>query len=380
MTSSNANASASSEAQNFDSRNSIIIGHTAISKSALEADLRLLMLAFQRKQSYKFSAFADTWKEYNFSLIHFACPEKNGRENFMQALFQIVLGLPLGNATRSLLCPLPSLLHAARELGASGNSGHAVNMEIFAQCLRLLRAMEHLRYRLRLPPTQDRGRISVLRERAGSHGEWDRRGGGRREREVGPRECAMAFAWTTFSIERQLSEIEKEVMTGGLGGLNNTTILNELTDFAKRYTETKQRLVTTPQATIFARSMLAGESEEEPDPSVLTNWMVTSALNADSTESIMQIRAAVDRFKEERLQRARAGYYAGAVGLAEGPARAGELNGNRPLNERRAQIRQSDYTNRGYIPAAARATMRSLEREAHAREFSLDAAPPGFGH
>lgn len=52
----------------------------------------------------------------------------------------------------------------------------------------------------------------------------------------------------------------------------------------------------------------------------------------------------------------------------------------RPLNERRAQIRQSNYTNRGYIPAATRATMRSLEREAQSREFSLDAAPPGFGH
>ncbi|RUO96597.1 small nuclear RNA activating complex, subunit SNAP43-domain-containing protein [Jimgerdemannia flammicorona] len=368
MTSSNANASASSEAQNFDSRNSIIIGHTAISKSALEADLRLLMLAFQRKQSYKFSAFADTWKEYNFSLIHFACPEKNGRENFMQALFQIVLGY----FSSSLLEMQLGVFYALYLLYfTQPENWERVGIRVTLSTWKSLHNVYVYCAQWNIPDT-----VYVF-HRLKTEGAFqfcasvlDRTANGTAEAEDGENE----------SIERQLSEIEKEVMTGGLGGLNNTTILNELTDFAKRYTETKQRLVTTPQATIFARSMLAGESEEEPDPSVLTNWMVTSALNADSTESIMQIRAAVDRFKEERLQRARAGYYAGAVGLAEGPARAGELNGNRPLNERRAQIRQSDYTNRGYIPAAARATMRSLEREAHAREFSLDAAPPGFGH
>lgn len=51
----------------------------------------------------------------------------------------------------------------------------------------------------------------------------------------------------------------------------------------------------------------------DPKPDILANLMVISPLNSDSAESIAQIKATVEKFKEERLQRARAGYYGGII-------------------------------------------------------------------
>ncbi len=69
----------------------IILGSEVILRSALEQDVRTLMVSYQKKQAYDFTSFADVWKERTFSLVHFACPEKLGRPVFMQTLYQIIL-------------------------------------------------------------------------------------------------------------------------------------------------------------------------------------------------------------------------------------------------------------------------------------------------
>ncbi|RUS17039.1 small nuclear RNA activating complex, subunit SNAP43-domain-containing protein [Endogone sp. FLAS-F59071] len=414
---------------NFDPRNSIVIGHTAISRSALEADLRLLMLAFQRKQSYSFTSFADTWKEYNFSLIHFACPEKNGREGFVQTLFQIVLGyfssslleMQLGVfyalyllyftqpenwdrvGIRVTLCKAPFLkayLHKTNTTLSNQPPTWKSLHNLYVYCSQwditdavyvFNRLKEEGAFQFCVS-VLDRMTNGTADAEDGENERWVNVEDGRWE-PVDRRDW-LVFLWKDeirntlpyysklngFSIERQLSEIEKEVMTSSLGGLSNAIILNDLSAFAQYYTQTKRHLVATPQAAVSARVLLNGMGVADPEPDILANIMVTSPLNSDSAESIAQIKATVEKFKEERLQRVRAGYYGRIVRGDVADVRMEGQDGNHPLNERRAQIRQSNYANRSYIPAAMRATMRSLEREAQSREFSLDAAPPGFGH
>ena len=46
----------------------IIIGSEVISRSALEQDVKTLMISYQKKQAYDFNSFIDVWKERTFSL------------------------------------------------------------------------------------------------------------------------------------------------------------------------------------------------------------------------------------------------------------------------------------------------------------------------
>ncbi|CAG8597190.1 4600_t:CDS:2 [Paraglomus brasilianum] len=69
----------------------ITIGNERVKRKALERDIRLLIEGYVEKSSTDYATFNQVWTNLQFSLIHFVCPEKSGRELFMQCLYQITL-------------------------------------------------------------------------------------------------------------------------------------------------------------------------------------------------------------------------------------------------------------------------------------------------
>ncbi|RKP39077.1 small nuclear RNA activating complex, subunit SNAP43-domain-containing protein [Dimargaris cristalligena] len=63
------------------------IGQKAQRLDALETDVAQLMNEFRRIYRPDFEPYRETWRQLNFSAIHFACVEKTGREPFMQNLY-----------------------------------------------------------------------------------------------------------------------------------------------------------------------------------------------------------------------------------------------------------------------------------------------------
>ncbi|KAH8555971.1 small nuclear RNA activating complex, subunit SNAP43-domain-containing protein [Umbelopsis sp. PMI_123] len=75
----------------LDSEPIITVGNEAISRNAIERDIFLLIHSFARQEVHSLETFSNIWKEYNFSLIHFACSDQQGRPIFMQAVNEAIL-------------------------------------------------------------------------------------------------------------------------------------------------------------------------------------------------------------------------------------------------------------------------------------------------
>ncbi|KAJ1964730.1 hypothetical protein GGI12_001236 [Dipsacomyces acuminosporus] len=74
-----------------DKKRVVNLGRTSVFLSAIEGDVRTLMRTFQRLQAYDFESFSEVWRLLNFSFIHFVATEKNTRQNFMRAIYRVVL-------------------------------------------------------------------------------------------------------------------------------------------------------------------------------------------------------------------------------------------------------------------------------------------------
>lgn len=75
----------------IDSEPCVIVGDEAVSKTAIEEDVFLLIHTFAKEKERTFATFAKIWKEMDFSLIHFGCPDQNGRPYFMQAINEAII-------------------------------------------------------------------------------------------------------------------------------------------------------------------------------------------------------------------------------------------------------------------------------------------------
>ncbi|KAJ1971648.1 hypothetical protein H4R35_005137 [Dimargaris xerosporica] len=69
----------------------VSLGSKAIHLQALQHDVRRLMVRFQAVAEQALPGYLKVWQELNFSLVHFGCLEKAGREPMMSALFRTVL-------------------------------------------------------------------------------------------------------------------------------------------------------------------------------------------------------------------------------------------------------------------------------------------------
>ncbi|OZJ05854.1 hypothetical protein BZG36_00860 [Bifiguratus adelaidae] len=321
----------------FDSRRWIVVGDKAILKGAIESDVRHLFNTFGRQPDPSFRAFAHVWEQTNFDLIHFACPDKNGRNNFMQALYQVVLEyLPAPSLTvRAGVLYMLYLLYFTQpsvwepiQIHITFSTFRALGQMVqSAASNESLKACGYIFHRML---EEDTFSFSAVEWELDTGSQW----GGIENSDEG--------------VERELMKVEKEMLSDNMNGLLDQTMFANLSQLTSSYEEKKRLLLPTPQANVATRRIL--EAASIPQPEALSNVMMSSPLVKDSRDSVRELGGKLYDYQEAQMRRLK-----GLPPDSKSQSRPAfeplaSLSSSRPLNERRSQIRQLDFSNRRWQP------------------------------
>ncbi|KAK9765820.1 hypothetical protein K7432_005537 [Basidiobolus ranarum] len=318
----------------------IPLGSTGIYKKALEQDIRALLLTYQKKQSPNFESFSETWSELNFSLIHFGCTEKNARELFMNAMYQLVLDyfddhraleIKLG-----ILYALYLLYYTQPE--TFPKVGIRVTLETWKGLWELYQLCGELKltdglyifHRMK----EDGAFIYVA---------W---------LESEPRNSSEETL-DNEGATRRLYHFEKEILTNSMGGISELGINNSLGSIASRYGEMKRKIINTDVAhkasARFYRDTLG-----------VDDWKI-SPLTTVKESLIPEIGQQVRQYQAEKLVRLSSKNPTNDSNI-ESESRENGSNSESEIN-RRAALRQSVYDQkRAWAPGYLKASTRPLDK------------------
>ncbi|ORX92161.1 hypothetical protein K493DRAFT_316755, partial [Basidiobolus meristosporus CBS 931.73] len=314
----------------------IPLGSTGIYKKALEQDIRVLLLTYQKKQNPSFEAFSETWGELDFSLIHFGCTEKNARELFMNALYHLVLDyfddhkaleIKLGT-----LYALYLLYYTQPE--TFPKVGIRVTLEtwkrlwgLYKHCGDLeLNDAVYIFHRLR----EDGAFIFVAWLESQSRNPGDEH-------------------VENESTSQRLAHFEKEILTNSLGGISELGFKNSLNAIASRYAELKRKIINTDTAHKASANFYR-------DTLGVDDWKI-SPLTTVKEDLISEIGQQVKKYQAEKLTRLSGRTLQEKTPSAEA---GGHVDSE---TSRRAALRQAAYNQpRAWTPGYLRASGRSLDK------------------
>ncbi|CAB4408328.1 unnamed protein product [Rhizophagus irregularis] len=336
----------------------IILGIEVISRSALEQDVKTLMISYQKKQAYDFTSFTDVWKERTFSLIHFACPEKLGRPVFMQTLYQIFLSYNVMN-TRLLEIKL-GILYGLYLL-------YFTQPEVFLkERIRLTYATWQQIFELyKYCKQYDLHDAVYIYEKM------------RKERvfefvsDIDP--CGTILK---KGIKRKATNdfdnIIHEISISPVGGLGNTDILEDGDDIAQQYYSKRNKLMGTDLAKVASNIVIRRRIDNHPIGQPFDPFTLLEPLSATNEHFNDNLKVKLENMKSERFE-----YLTRAKTLLEGNSKNVECQ--RTAFDVRNELRLQSYqrSNRQFVPFSLRATLKAAERdEKRSRTFSMKAPPP----
>ncbi|CAH1760517.1 8650_t:CDS:2, partial [Entrophospora sp. SA101] len=246
-------------------KDGILIGNNFISRSALEKDIRMILLAYQRKQHHDFTTFKNLWNEYKFTYIHFACPEKSGRPFFMQVLYQITLRFLLQT---SLLEVKLAVLYTLYLL-------YFTQPDNFEKIRIRLSLQQLFEYVAVVDPCNDYGKI--VKEKRKDNSIHD-------------------------TLDDIRTEFNTEIMEE-LDGNNNDNILNQLNQISNEYYTKKHKLQDTNEAIDSSKkvvrymttTMLQHSSSPANDV-----WTLVSPFSSSNEHFVKNIKSNIDQFEKDR--------------------------------------------------------------------------------
>ncbi|RIA91732.1 small nuclear RNA activating complex, subunit SNAP43-domain-containing protein [Glomus cerebriforme] len=336
----------------------IILGMEVISQSALEQDVKMLMISYQKKQAYDFTSFTDVWKERTFSLIHFACPEKLGRSLFMQTLYQIILSYNAMN-TRLLEVKL-GVLYSLYLL-------YFTQPEVFPkERIRLtFETWQQIFELYKYSKQYDLYDAVYIYEKM------------RKERvfdfvyDVDP--CGTILKkGTKRKATNSLKEIMQEISISPVGGLESTNILEDGDNIVQRYYSKRNKLMGTELAKIASNKVIRRRIDSHPIGQPIDPFTLLEPLNATDEYFNDNLKVRLDNMKSERLE-----YLTRAKTLVEENSK--NIESQQTAFDVRNELRLQSYqkSNRQFVPFSLRATLKAAERdEKISRTFSMKAPPP----
>ncbi|KAL1920892.1 uncharacterized protein VTP21DRAFT_11527 [Calcarisporiella thermophila] len=362
----------------------ISIGNEGISKTALKNDIQMLITAYQRKKTYEFPPFREVWDQLNFSFIHFGCPMRDGRTNFMNALYEIAQDY--FSKTRYLefkvasLYTLYLLYYTQPELWERVGIPVTPDMmkmmwDIYVYCENYsLLDFVYVFWKLRedgafllcaadkkievpisqCPRIADRYDLSKLKRTDNMHGLPQILGDASRS-------SLSQFSSDYASCKRRLVEVavgNERVRDVAEGVRMGDTFMDDLADFTERWK--KSRL-----------SSLRGEVNTVAPIAAY----VESRSRSEETEPVVEGRASTPaRGKTVPASAPEAACEVVAAKTRPNIVRAATEDVD-SLIQRRMQLRNTSWANRRFEPEMNRVLQRRREIEERAREFSLNTAP-----
>ncbi|CAG8470239.1 7967_t:CDS:1 [Funneliformis caledonium] len=335
----------------------IILGNEIISRSALEQDVKTLMVSYQKKQAYDFTSFADVWKERTFSLIHFACPEKLGRPVFMQTLYQIILSYTVN--TRLLEVKL-GVLYGLYLL-------YFTQPEVFPK--------ERIRFTLTLwKQIFELYKYSKQYDLHDAVYIYEKM---RKERvlefvaNIDP--CGTILKQgTKRKATNNLENIMHEISISPVGGLKTTNILKDGDDIVQRYYSSKRKLIDSELTKVASNKVIRRRIDTHPIGQPLDPFTLLEPFSATDEHFNDNLKLKLDNMKSERLE-----YLTRAKTFIEENSK--NVEHQRTAHDVRNELRLQSYqkSNRQFVPFSLRATLNAAERdEKRTRSFNMKAPPP----
>ncbi|CAG8574298.1 12563_t:CDS:2 [Acaulospora morrowiae] len=325
----------------------IIVGGEAISRAALEFDVRLIM-----HRKCDFTTFTSVWSHYNFSLIHFACPEKTGRSVFMQNLYQLFIGyyhtsrlveVKLGvlYGIYLLFFTQPDNLEKIRiRISLSMYSGYCQQHDLFDA--------EYIYERL---VAESAFELVAVVDPCGEYGRDRRKKRG--------------------MIPNSISEIKREMTMAPMGEFENPDSLDKLEQIANQYYAKKRKIADTEEAKVASRKVTRQKMKSNPPSDCpLDIWSIVAPLSASDENITTILRDRIEQIKNERHE-----FLTKDDSDQNEDTNSEDDQENATAFQIRNKIRSQPYNTkrRQYVPFAMQATVRAMERDAEVRSSGAKA-------
>ncbi|RHZ44300.1 hypothetical protein Glove_743g3 [Diversispora epigaea] len=271
-------------------KDAIMCGNETISKAALRHDIRLIMVGFQNNKNYDFTTFTEVWSHYNFSLIHFACPERLGRATFMQNLYQLFISYyyssPLMEVKLGVLYGIYLLYFTQPDNFEKIRI--RVSLKIFRSLARLHKYCqendmfdaEYVHERL---IAENAFEFVAVMDPCGEYG-----------RDVHSKKK---------SISNTVAEIKDEMMMTPIN--ENPDSLNNLEKISNLYHNQKRKILDTEDAKIASRKITRKKMRSDPIPedgSLIDIWSIVAPLSASDENIATTLKNRLVQIKKEQYE------------------------------------------------------------------------------
>ncbi|CAG8539340.1 6265_t:CDS:10 [Diversispora eburnea] len=229
-------------------------GNETISKAALRHDIRLIMVGFQNNKNYDFTTFTEVWSHYNFSLIHFACPERLVKLGVLYGIYLLYFTQP-DNFEKIRIRVSLKIFRSLARLHKYCQENDMFDAEYVHERLIAENAFEFVAV---MDPCGEYGRDVHSKKK---------------------------------SISNTVAEIKDEMMMTPIN--ENPDSLKNLEKISNLYYTQKRKIVDTEDAKIASRKITRKKMRSDPipeDSSLIDIWSIVAPLSASDENIAITLR------------------------------------------------------------------------------------------
>ncbi|CAG8840990.1 36110_t:CDS:2 [Gigaspora margarita] len=184
------------------------------------------------------------------------------------------------------------------------------------------------------------------------------------------------------TIPNYVIEIKDELSTGPLGEFECPESLNCLDQIVNQYRLKKRKISETEEAKAASRKITRDKMNSRTEDQLVDIWSIVAPLSASDEKLADNLRSKLEQIKKERheyLSKVDEAIYMNYNGDDSGDGNVvSNVSEKDTAFEVRNRIRTQDYrnNNRQFVPFALRATLKAMEKDTLARSFSMNAPPP----
>ncbi|CAG8543463.1 21984_t:CDS:2 [Cetraspora pellucida] len=183
-------------------------------------------------------------------------------------------------------------------------------------------------------------------------------------------------------IPNYITEIKDELSTGSLGEFECPESLNCLDQIINQYHLKKRKISETEEAKAASRKITRNKMNSRTEDQLVDIWSIVAPLNASDEKIVDNLKGKLEQIKKERLEYLTKVDEAIYMNYNEDDNEEEKVVPN--VSEKdtafdvRNRIRTQNYqnNNRQFVPFALRATLKAMEKDTLARSFSINAPPP----
>ncbi|CAO3683115.1 unnamed protein product [Umbelopsis ramanniana] len=274
-----------------DSEPTFTVGSEAISRNAIERDIFLLIGSFAKQKVHTLDTFSNIWKDYNFSLIHFACPDQQGRPMFMQAINEAILEHFRFETTSIRLGVIFSLyLTYFSQPDIWPREPIRVTAETWTSILDFMEQCD----RNKCGADGHDALNKLMNDEAFKFCAT--------QSVINTNIYDQHFSFEVQAIDDFLQDVRKRHWKNNISSYMNNEKLDAVDALSRKYMDAKKELFNTRQGTLAAQKVMKDLANiQETNPTHLRRVLQSSSLGHGDEEFVSSIREIVSRYEDARF-------------------------------------------------------------------------------